>query len=54
MRLAPALAARECAVIFKGKTIEKGVAFPTCVSINQCVDFWMWCLIAQRRQQQQQ
>jgi methionine aminopeptidase len=26
---------RECANIFKGKQIEKGIAFPTCVSINR-------------------
>nr|BAV58252.1 proliferation-associated protein 1 [Ulva partita] len=26
-----------CAKIFKGKSIEKGIAFPTCVSINHCV-----------------
>ena len=24
------------AKVFKGKTIEKGIAFPTCVSINRC------------------
>ncbi len=22
--------------VFKGKNIEKGVAFPTCVSVNKC------------------
>jgi methionine aminopeptidase len=27
---------RECGNIFKGKQIEKGIAFPTCVSINRC------------------
>ncbi len=26
---------RECAKSFKGKQIEKGVAFPTCVSPNR-------------------
>jgi methionine aminopeptidase len=26
---------REVAAIFKGKKLEKGVAFPTCVSVNQ-------------------
>jgi hypothetical protein len=30
-------ACRECAKSFKGKQIEKGVAFPTCVSPNRCV-----------------
>jgi methionine aminopeptidase len=28
---------RECAKSFKGKQIEKGVAFPTCVSPNSIV-----------------
>lgn len=27
---------RAVAKVFKGKTIEKGVAFPTCVSVNKC------------------
>jgi len=35
---------RECANIFKGKAIEKGVAFPSCVSPNRC----------EQQQQQQQ
>ena len=26
---------RAVAKVFKGKTIEKGVAFPTCVSVNR-------------------
>eukprot|EP00892_Ulva_mutabilis_P006020 jgi/Ulvmu1/3790/UM179_0004.1 len=26
-----------CSKIFKGKSIEKGIAFPTCVSVNHCV-----------------
>lgn len=29
------LCCRECAKSFKGKQIEKGVAFPTCVSPNR-------------------
>ena len=28
---------RAVAKVFKGKTIEKGVAFPTCVSVNNVV-----------------
>lgn len=28
---------RQCAMGFKSKKIEKGVAFPTCVSINETV-----------------
>jgi curved DNA binding protein len=27
----------QCAKIFKSKKIEKGVAFPTCLSLNECV-----------------
>ena len=27
----------QCKNIFKGKKIEKGLAFPTCVSVNECV-----------------
>jgi len=27
---------RACSKIFKGKSVEKGIAFPTCVSVNQC------------------
>eukprot|EP01025_Chloroclados_australasicus_P046319 TRINITY_DN5111_c0_g1_i2.p1 TRINITY_DN5111_c0_g1~~TRINITY_DN5111_c0_g1_i2.p1 ORF type:complete len:378 (+),score=53.89 TRINITY_DN5111_c0_g1_i2:77-1210(+) len=27
----------ECAKIFKGKQVEKGIAFPTCLSVNHCV-----------------
>ena len=27
---------RAVAKVFKGKTIEKGIAFPTCVSVNKC------------------
>lgn len=35
--LAARLRRRETGSIFKGKDIEKGVAFPTCVSINRSV-----------------
>lgn len=28
---------RECATVFKGKKIEKGIAFPTCVAPNAVV-----------------
>lgn len=31
------LIAKECGTIFKGKNIEKGVAFPTCISVNNTV-----------------
>ncbi len=34
---------REVAGIFKGKTMEKGVAFPTCVSVNRCAAWQRWC-----------
>lgn len=38
---------RECAKSFKGKQIEKGVAFPTCVSPNRWAahtpDHRLWC-----------
>lgn len=36
-RLGDDTVAREAAVVFKGKKIEKGVAFPTCVSPNSVV-----------------
>jgi methionine aminopeptidase len=26
---------RECDKIFKGKNLEKGSAFPTCISVNR-------------------
>lgn len=28
--------------VFKGKKIEKGVAFPTCVSVNRCTHLLYW------------
>ena len=31
-----ALPCRAVGKMFKGKNIEKGVAFPTCVSVNKC------------------
>ena len=27
---------RAASKVYKGKTIEKGIAFPTCVSVNKC------------------
>jgi hypothetical protein len=27
----------QCAALFKNKKVEKGVAFPTCLSVNECV-----------------
>lgn len=29
-----------CGNIFKSKKIEKGIAFPTCVSVNECVSHY--------------
>ena len=31
------LICREVANFYKGKNVDKGVAFPTCVSVNRCV-----------------
>jgi len=31
------LITQQCANIFKSKKIEKGIAFPTCISVNDCV-----------------
>mmetsp|Transcript_25149 Transcript_25149/g.40212 ORF Transcript_25149/g.40212 Transcript_25149/m.40212 type:complete len:396 (-) Transcript_25149:65-1252(-) len=31
------LLTQQCSLIFKTKKIEKGIAFPTCVSVNECV-----------------
>ena len=28
---------QRCAAVFKSKAVEKGVAFPTCLSVNNCV-----------------
>ena len=28
---------QRCAAVFKSKNVEKGVAFPTCLSVNNCV-----------------
>mmetsp|Transcript_15050 Transcript_15050/g.26409 ORF Transcript_15050/g.26409 Transcript_15050/m.26409 type:complete len:204 (+) Transcript_15050:79-690(+) len=28
---------QKCSTVFKSKKIEKGIAFPTCVSVNECV-----------------
>lgn len=36
-RLGDDVIAKECASVFKGKQIDKGVAFPTCVSANAAV-----------------
>lgn len=31
------LITKQCANSFKSKKIEKGIAFPTCISVNECV-----------------
>ncbi|GBG25906.1 Methionine aminopeptidase 2 [Hondaea fermentalgiana] len=31
------LITQQCSMVFKAKKIEKGIAFPTCVSVNECV-----------------
>ena len=35
--LGDTLIERQCQVVFKSKKIEKGVAFPTCISVNEYV-----------------
>lgn len=27
----------QCASVFKSKKMDKGIAFPTCISVNECV-----------------
>jgi curved DNA binding protein len=37
------LVSKQCESVFKTKKIEKGLAFPTCVSVNECVAHYSPC-----------